>query len=144
MQTNRNDGKQWAQIRLSTIQTRETGRVDLPNDAWLQANGFAADPAGKTTATAAAHAIQRDVLSVARDVTVRDAIALLRPLLRVGGRPAPPRIGAGVDAADGWAQLEQRDSAWSIALVLEDGLAIGVISRDPSSRSSPSRATRRD
>jgi hypothetical protein len=65
------------------------------SDAWLQANGFAADPAGNTLGTAAAHAILRDVLSV------------------------------------GWAQLEQRDTAWSIALVLEDGLAIGVISRDP-------------
>jgi hypothetical protein len=65
------------------------------SDAWLQANGFAADPAGNTLGTAAAHAIQRDVLSV------------------------------------GWAQLQQRDPAWSIALVPEDGLAIGVISRDP-------------
>lgn len=72
------------------------------------------------------------MLSVARDVTAQDAIAPLCPLLPVGGRPAPPRIGAGADAADGWAQLEQRDSAWSIALILEDGLAIGVISRDMS------------
>jgi cystathionine beta-synthase len=148
------------------------------NDAWLQANGFAADPAGKTLATAAAHAIQRGVPSVPRDATVRDAIALLRPLVRASegqpgtdapvlvvyhrkrtqaphpseitgwttlalltqaapddpvsavARPAPPKIGAGVGATDGWAQLEQQDPDWSIAVVLEDGLVTGVICRD--------------